>query len=69
MSEQRKIIKNAVEYYEDNGMPVTAQSMKTDLFLPRQVINHYCRIKENLGIQHRRERIEEIMNFTRLAEL
>jgi hypothetical protein len=66
---ERKIIRNAVKFYQDHGMPLTAESMKTYLMFPRQVINHYCRIDENAGIENRRERIRHIMNFTRLAEL
>ena len=66
---EQKIIRNAVKYYQNHGMPLTAESMKTYLMFPRQVINHYCRIDENAGIENRRERIRHIMNFTRLAEL
>lgn len=67
--EKRQIVRKAVKYYEDNDMPLTADIMETDLILPRKVINHYCGIDENAGIENRRERIRQIMNFTRLAEL
>jgi len=67
--EKRQIVRKAVKYYEDHDMPLTAEIMETDLILPRKVINHYCRIDENAGIENRRERIRQILNFTRLAEL
>ena len=67
--DERQIIQHAVKYYEDHGLPLTAESMPTDLMLPREVLNHYCDIDESDGIESRRDRIRVIMNFTRLAEL
>ena len=68
-ADEDKIIEKVVKYYKKNRMPLTAESMKTDLILPRTVINHYCEIKEHLGILHRRRRIKKIMKFTRLEQL
>jgi hypothetical protein len=67
--EKDRIIANAERYYNNNGMPLTAATMKRDLMFPREVINHYCRIDEDAAIEHRRERIRHLMNFTRLAQL
>jgi len=72
-ADEDKITEKAVKYYNDHGMPLTAESiaesMNFDLIFPRKVIDHYCEIKNHLGILHRRRRITKIMEFTRLEQL